>query len=482
MAAESTPTGPWNRIWKFQVCRYPRLISSIISLVVLFGLAIAFGQAVVEDPGDRGKLHLANATAMLSGQSSPVTQRPPLYGATLALLARMASVSPYPQRLDAEEYGNINSFPVASGLYSKRFLRLVLWVQLLILIVTAWLVVITLRLVGASLGWALLALAIFAILSPEAPPDILSETLLTGLLLALALCGFAAWVTGRMSPSALLLVGISSSLAALSHAVFQLLPLFLTAVLYFPVRSAMGRTKARHMAASLLLCWLLIVGGMSAYNLQKHRFFGLSAVLGSGLGTKTWSFMERAAPEYPGVAPVFIGMRNDLLVPFFEHTGVYWGAEACKWLMTERGMSYVSANKYLLQFNLTAIRHGNEVYPIEVLKSLVLFFVPAFPYQVPGPSRFVYYLCKALVFLVFAGACAYRITLWLLSGSRKGGTAKDPRAELVLAAAIGIFLYAAVVVCSADIGRPGQRASVLFTIPIVLALTLRKDGALPARK
>jgi hypothetical protein len=38
-----------------------------------------------------------------------------LYGAVLALLARAARVSPEPQRLDAQEYGNIHLFPVAFG-------------------------------------------------------------------------------------------------------------------------------------------------------------------------------------------------------------------------------------------------------------------------------------------------------------------------------------------------------------------------------
>jgi len=41
-----------------------------------------------------------------------------------------------------------------------------------------------------------------------------------------------------------------------------------------------------------------------------------------------------------------------------------------------------------------------------------------------------------------------------------------------LAAAIAIFIYAALVVCAADMGKPGQRAPVLFIIPVVLPLIL----------
>jgi hypothetical protein len=372
---------------------------------------------------------------------------------------------------------------VAVDLYSKTFLRVVLWFQLLLLIAPAWLVVLTLRFAGVGMGWAFLALLVFAASSPETAANVLFDTLLTGFLLALGLCALTAWLTSRMGLPALLLAAISFSLAALSHAVFQLIAVFLTAILYIPLRRSMGPAKASQMAASLLLCWLVFVGGMSAYNLKQHQFFGLSAVMGSGIGTKTWPFIERIAPFYPDVDPVFVGMRDKLLREYYEHTGVYWGDPACQWLMKERGLSYVAANKYLLKFNISAIRHGNEVYPPEVLKSLVLFLTPAFPYQVPGAARFVYYLAKALIFFIFIAACTYRITGWVISGGRKLLDGSEPRTELVLVAAIGMFLYAAFIVCAADMGKPGQRAPILFVIPIVLALSLRKrDTSITVRE
>jgi hypothetical protein len=71
----------------------------------------------------------------------------------------------------------------------------------------------------------------------------------------------------------------------------------------------------------------------------------------------------------------------------------------------------------------------------------------------------------------------------VISGGRKLLDGSEPRTELVLVAAIGMFLYAAFIVCAADMGKPGQRAPILFVIPIVLALSLRKrDTSITVRE
>jgi hypothetical protein len=443
------------------------LMAGLIAFLIL---AYSIGQASVDEVPDRGKLHLANATAFLDGKPLSVTQRPPLYGLLLAGLARLEGVRVEPQANDAREYGNIESFPVAIDLYSAGFLRSVLWLQLLLLLAVAWMVVITIKASGVSPGWSLLGLLIFAAIAPEYRVDILFDSVFTSLLVAVTVYASVAWVGGRVGMAGLVAAGVSASLAALSHAVFQLLGPFLIVWLYLWVRDAAGRRKVQQLAVSILISFLLLVGSVSAYNRSRHGFFGLSSALGSGLGTKTWSFVERAAPYYPEAGARFVDMRDQLLLKYYEHTGVYWGRSACEWLMQERGMNYVAANKYLLQFNLTAIRRANDQYLAEVVKSLVLFFFPAYP---PGPAllRFAYFAVKLALFGIFAVTCVYMIVFRSLFGNRDPARGNSIR-DLTLITAVGTFLYGATIICACDMGKPGQRASVLFLLAIVVPLGL----------
>ena len=137
-------------------------------------------------------------------------------------------------------------------------------------------------------------------------------------------------------------------------------------------------------------------------------------------------------------------------------------------------MSYVSANKYLLRFNLLAIKRGNELDLQEVLRSVVRYLIAAYPYESPRRLRLAYYLVKTAIFLVFVLSCGRWIGLWLRSRGQRLLRPEEAQVELVLAMAIGIFLYATAITCTADMGKPSQRGPVLFSIPIVLGLMMVK--------
>ena len=94
-------------------------------------------------------------------------------------------------------------------------------------------------------------MAVLALLAPEAPANVLFDSLLTAFLLALSFCEWTAWLAGGQRIGALLLAAIAWSLAALSHAVFQLLPFFLIVLLYIPVTRRLGGRQTRRMLASL---------------------------------------------------------------------------------------------------------------------------------------------------------------------------------------------------------------------------------------
>ncbi len=440
----------------------------IAGLLAFIALALFLGKASVDEVPDRGKLQLANVTSILAGKPLLVTQRPPLYGLLLAALAKLEGVRVEPQVQDAREYGNADFFPVAVDLYSPRFLRAVTWLQLFLLFSVAAIVVITIRATGLGVGWSILGLLIFAAIAQEYQIDVLFESAFTSLFLAATIYACVAWVGGRAGLAGLVVAALGASLAALSHAVFQLLGPFLIVWLSLWVRNPAGRRKVRQLAVAMLLSFLLLVGGVSAYNLKRHGFFGLSSALGTGIGTKTWSFMERAAPSYPDSGERFIAMRDNVLEKYYEHTGVYWGRDAGEWLMHERGMTYIAANKYLLKYNLLAIRRAIDLYLLEVIKSLVLFFFPAYP-PVPALLRFPFFALKLAVFAVFAGICAY-VTLFRTPFRSPDPAHDNPLRDLTLIIAIGTFFYGAIIICACDMGKPGQRASLLFILAIVVPL------------
>lgn len=454
------------RLW--QRARWPLIAVGVVSFMG-YKLDHASGEA-----SDRGLTLLAGATSIARGEAYPVVQRPPLYSLLLAGISRTMAVDTSATRPAAREFGNLKRLDVATNLLAVPYRRVVLWVQLVIFCAALLLSVASLDMAGVPKPWIPVAFLMFLLPNAWLPVGQLYDAVLSQFLVALGVYAFVLAVNRGLAVEPLLLAGSSFALAGLSHGKFQLLVPTLVLVLWRPVAQLYGHRSAARLGVVFVSIWLVVVGGWSFRNWRRAGFVGMSAVTGTSLGTKTALFLERARPVFPAEVEAFVPFRNELLVTSKEHDGVLWGAAATEWLMRNRGMGYVEAQKFLTRFNVAAIERAPLRYLQAVGRGLIGFNgagTPGWPTWVRVPLT--------LLELALTGLFWFCVVCWL--GFRvlsRRLAFEHPRSWLIVDVlamlVVTIFVYVALVSSAGETGRADQRQDVQLLIPLSIALIVHR--------
>jgi hypothetical protein len=439
----------------------------LLCLVLLVNHKVQYASA---EGSDRSLTVLAGTTAIAKGEAYPVVQRPPLYSVLLALVGCITRRSPEPTVNAAREFGNNNRLSVGKSYLELSFLRIVLWLQILFFVSTGLLTIALLRVVGCYWKWVSVAVVLL-LLAPNSWQGVAEvyDAVFTQCLLAIGVFSFA--LSHKKSGHAMLLFvsAISFTLVALCHATFQMLAPILAILMFVPVMRTKGKSVAIKMALGFFAVWLVMVGGWAVRNYYHAGFLGMSAVGGAALGTRTALFLERAESSFPTETPIFIALRNEELISSPEHTGVFWGSGATRWLMQNRGLSYVEANQFVGRVNLAAIRRAPLRYLRAVSESVISFLWPG-TYANTGALRLPFTLIEFLL----AGLFMVATVLW---GSfhilPRIVIAHAPRwlpMDTIIILSLSVFWYTAAITSMLDVGKPQQRQPVQFIMPVVVAL------------
>ncbi|MBC8172167.1 MAG: hypothetical protein H7X77_10860, partial [Anaerolineae bacterium] len=264
---------------------------------------------------DDGLLHLAGATSLLRDGDYPIVQRPPLYSLLLTALAFTQSIDPANTTPSAQELGSITTFDVAQGLLQPGYLRLILWIQLIMWAATLLLLAFALR--SLTIGWRGVYVAVILSFVPSSwrMTGLVSEAILCQFLLMLGMVGLIKALTGARSWS--IIAGVSFALLAFAKPTFQLLSpvlLILIVLMFIWQHRQRDWRPLLPLSLGLLLPWVIIVGGWSLHNQATHGFLGMSGVGGVALSTRTALYLERAAATYPEEVAIFQGIRNQLFI------------------------------------------------------------------------------------------------------------------------------------------------------------------------
>jgi hypothetical protein len=377
------------------------------------------------------------------------------------------------------------------------FLRAVLILNLLLWTLTALLVILTLR--DLAISGRGIAITMILLLTPSswAAVGLVSETPLTAFLLALGVFLLSRAFTQRTSLANLLLAGTAFALAALTRAAFQLLaPLLLILLIVVLWRRPLPNPTPKHWrgafslpparwvskafannpahlirhAIIFILPFVVIVGGWSVHNDMSYGFWGVSGVTGVALSTRTARIVGDAAVAYPDEAAVFQRLRDETyLAEPNKDDVIYWGARASNWLMAERDLTYLEANRLLFNFNLAAIRSSPLTYLDTVLTSLIDFHYPGVDDTWPLVPRLLWSAVEfGMMALFLAG-----VGLWIAAHVLARLDFFAPRwrpVDTVITLGLLIDAYTALVAGAIDIGKPQQRFPVHFLIPLLIVL------------
>jgi hypothetical protein len=419
---------------------------------------------------DEGRLFLAGATSLMQGKGYPITQRTPLYSLFLTAFGYAAGVDPNQTIAGAHEYGSIENVDVATGFLQPRFQRLVLIAQLVIWILTVFLV----YKIGKSLNLptnGLFVLLIGFISISWILVTYIYDPVLTQFFLVLGTFALCAWFNHPKNLWWILLSGASFSISALIRPTFQILTPLLALIIWILSRSgklqqpAQQDVKGSKAAVIFLISWILLVGSYSFRNYVSHGFFGVSCATGLSLSGRAAPFLEKAKPLYPEEVEEFLKIR--------EIRGNTLGARSIKWLMSNRGMTWPQANNFLVRVCTAAIIRAPMLYLVEVGKSLVTFHMPG---ALKGERSMLipFYFVDAVLTVIFLICSMMWISYHLMrlfSSTVNGRWNYDDSIVLLFSA---VYWYCALISCGVDYGRPEHRISVLYLIPLTSLLILRR--------
>lgn len=451
----------------------------IFFAAVFVGITFLFAYNV-EEPSlgatDQGKLFLAAATDLSNGKPISVTQRGPLYSVFLYLAGKIICDQTSPVVPAAREMGNIHRSLVASCYLEPAYLKLVLWLQVVLWLFTVLFAAIAIRMVRVSWLWIVILLPVFLIPSYWQMFGDIYDPVFTQFLIAGGVLLFAYSVKANFGAFPLFLSGIALSLTALSRPTFQLLVPFLCVLLIIPLAKKLSRRSFVTCLAGFLAPWIFLVGGWCLRNYERHHLIGVSSASGIALSTRTSLFLERAKAKFPDEIPVFLNIRNELLVSSSEHTGALWGDRAVQWLMNQRGLDYVAANKFLAKVNLAAILRAPQSYIFEVEKSIASFLLPDIPEISSVPIlRLPLAALGFGIILIFLGISALWLSFHFLDRLRF--FSKEPSwldTDYLILFALGIFWYTVIISSMVDSGKQAHRAPVQFLIPLVIVLVVHR--------
>lgn len=447
--------------------------SGIIIAYGLFLATLLFQQGYAKPDGlDRGLLFLSSTTYMLRGEATPVTQRGPAYPLLLAAIGFVMGVDEGPAEEVAHEFGSPVGFAIEKSLLQRPFLRAVLWVQILLFAATVVLVAATMKSLGLSAPFRIAALLMYLVLAGGAQIQYVHDLVLTQFLIA-ALAYFLVKTlqSTDLGTVPVLTAGLCAALSGLSRPTYQVLGLEL-AVFLILVGFVHRRTPLYlNRAVLVVIPTLILIGGWSIRNWNKHGFVGVSSVLGSTLSAKTALYVERASSSFPDLAPAFVTIRDQELVRSPEHTAALWGGGALNMLMRERGMSYVQANQFMARVNVDLIRRAPMRYAVSIVKGIVQHLwvsTPDLPSSIRLPLAAMELLIIALFLVSMISFCVIHTALRLriVANSTFG---KWNWSDSAIAALFGIFACSVLLTCAVEAGRAEHRIPVQFLMPLLLA-------------
>jgi hypothetical protein len=444
-----------NFRWKILTVVLP-LLGLFVVWIGIFQYARPWGGA------DMGRLYLAGATSILVEHDYPVTQRPPFYSLLLAGLGYVERIDTSKSVTAARDLGNVEGMEMAEGFRKTSYRQTVLIFQAILWVLTAVLILKVSKWAEVRSPFTQILFLMMLIPSSWLLVLYIHDAVLSQLLLVTAIAALAFSMKRGFSTGSLIIAGICLALSGLSRSTFQLISPFLLLVLSFPILWNLGRRSFMKFVAVILIPWLVFVGGWSLRNYQRFGFFGVSSVLGSALSTRTANFLEKAQPFFPDVVPAFLTIRQE--------KKDRWGTPALKWLMMNKGLTYVQANQLLTKVNLRAIRSSPILYSYEIAQSLISFhipYVPRWPILVRAPAlalEALVILCFILLTVLWLGFhVLYRISPLI---PRSIFTVED---TLILGVQ-AIYWYTAFISAAVDIAKPEHRSPVELLMPLSIVL------------
>ena len=405
---------------------------------------------------DAGLLVYAGATSVLDGNYYPSRQRPPMYPYFVAGLGKAAGIDTQQTAKLGKDFGSLEPFDTATDFTTRQFGHLMLRANLILWLITILFLCLTLRLFGASY---VLAVVLSILPSAWAMTLTVHEAVLSQCILSIAFY-FLALGLKNQRVIYFISAGLLFALAALTAALLQMLIVAVAIPLFF----SSWRKSGIHNAFTSSVCIMLglaVVGTWAYRNQQLHGFFGMSGVLGSGMGSKTALFLERGKDKYPVETPIFAEMRNNAMIYGESHTGMMWGKEANEWLMQEKGMSYAEANKFMLRFNLSAIKAAPLNYAEEVSASLARYLFPATP-AMSNSLRIPLIGLEFLTIFVFLSLLLLWIAHFVLSYLTGDQQMFWNTTDTLILCGSCAFFYCALLTSLVDVGRPAQRGHIQF--------------------
>jgi hypothetical protein len=302
--------------------------------------------------------------------------------------------------------------------------------------------------------------------------------------------GFASLVLWRHSGHLIwvLVGGLALAFCAIVRPVYQLLSPTIAAALVVSTLASRPRVGGpRHIAAAamLLLAWLMVVGGMAAYNSVRFGWFGVAPSAGFHLSTKTMAFVERLPDEYRLVREILVRARDaELIQRGGTHTGTQAVWRAQDDLERATGLTMPALSGYLVRMNLELIRRAPMDYLQEVARSASSFWFPASGRLAAMDSTALRLLWAGLhaglfsAFLVqLAIVVATAAAAITFRGHAGAGASRLPIEITGLQAfaytlGVTIVLYTMIFSCTLDIGEPRQRRSseAIFITAVALGL------------
>ena len=200
-------------------------------------------------------------------------------------------------------------------------------------------------------------------------------------------------------------------------------------------------TEVRRWLLTTMVFWLtpaiILVGGWSLRNQMVNGFFGLDALAGFRLCSKTVAVLERLPDDYAIERDLLILARDkDLVEPHQGHKGYLYWEHAVPSLQAATGLSIPDLSKRLLRMNLELIRLAPLHYLYEVATSFAVMWLPNIsPQEAFGRAgQALFSFIEFFVHLLYLSVIAMLVSLWTLFGSLK-------RAEQILTCSDGNLLW-----------------------------------------
>lgn len=205
-----------------------------------------------------------------------------------------------------------------------------------------------------------------------------------------------------------ILSGISIAMATLVRPDYQLLPLFITVILFLFI--LLVKKSDKELLRSVLTFFVvstIILLAYMAYNRNKFGYFSTSYYTGTALSTRTVFFLERLPDEYAGEREILIKYRNADLITGDSHQAGSYIHRALPELLTYTQMDPVQLSDHLVKLNLILIQKAPLNYILQVGRTLASYIMPS------GTTRAVF--GSSAVQTLWAGVHFLFLIIYLLA-------------------------------------------------------------------